>query len=270
MKTNAMSKLLILISILSLGLGACSQKDGFEAVSSKSCGTSCGDNGKQDIDDGNSDNGGGDSSNNDGGSNNNDLSGIYDNVNLKAKISGGLNDGDLAIDIDKENNALLLILPLSGVLIDINESTIPELRGVRIFPYTDSNGNMRLAVSVPFEHILHGVKTGDPKKLPNGDPLPAIPNGELPSFALNIGKSQNIQFNLYIGVDTVAVFMTSPINLGLPLSMTFPIKSSQQVAPVGYFALIAAKQVNGQKHKEGFYMATKLPAQISRFLDDYF
>jgi hypothetical protein len=44
------------------------------------------------------------------------------------------------------------------------------------------NGQARLALRVPLKYVLRGVKNLDPKKLPNGDPLPGVPSGEMPAL----------------------------------------------------------------------------------------
>lgn len=187
----------------------------------------------------------------------------YQKLQYKGTINGGSDDGTLVVDIDKTNNALLLILPLEiNSYIDSVNGTIPDLPDVTFMTYKDDKGASYLAVSVPLRYIRKGASFLNPARLPNGDPLPQIASGELPSVAITIPGGKNVQFNFYIGVNVVGLYLSSPFDPYIALH--FPIVRG--VDTIGYFHTIPAKTgYNG-----GFFITTQMPDSIAAIIDDHF
>lgn len=187
----------------------------------------------------------------------------YQKLQYKGTISGGSDDGTLVVDIDKTNNALLLILPLQvNPYIESAQGSIPDLPDVTFMTYKNDKGASYLAVSVPLRYVRKGASFLNPARLPNGDPLPQVASGELPSVAIAIPGKNNVKFNFYIGVNVVGVFLSSPFDPYVAIN--FPIRRG--VDTIGYFATVPAKSgFNG-----GFFMNTQMPDSIAAIIDDHF
>lgn len=187
----------------------------------------------------------------------------YQSLQYEGYISGGNDSGTLAVDIDKTNGALLLIMPLQlNSFIPSTEGEIPDLPGVKFMTYKNSKGSSFIAVSVPLRYVLKGASFLNPARLPNGDPLPQIAGGELPSIGLRIPGKNNVQFHLYIGLDTVCIYVSSPFDPYV--GMTFPIKHGLNT--IGFLSTVPAKGV----YDGGFFLSTHMPDEVARIIDDHF
>ncbi|MGE0632119.1 MAG: hypothetical protein AB7O96_06905 [Pseudobdellovibrionaceae bacterium] len=194
---------------------------------------------------------------------------VYKGLDMKANIKGGVYNNTMAVDLDKRNHALILYMPVgTNIFIGNVSATIPELPGASIKTTKLQNGSTVVAVSIPLKYIIKGIKFLDPARLPNGDPLPEIPAGELPGLAMKLGDKKDVNFYLYVGVGVVAVYVTSPFDPFI--EMTFPLSNRDQTKVVGYFATVAEKEKESVKHQGGFFLSTVMPDEISRALDDYF
>ncbi|WP_413290316.1 hypothetical protein [Bdellovibrio sp. HCB337] len=203
------------------------------------------------------------SSSTDGGNDNTPVPNEYQKLQYKGFVSGGNNDGSLVIDIDKTANALLIILPLQmNPYIDSAEGEIPDLPGVKFMTYKDDKGASFFAVSVPLRYVLKGASFLNPARLPNGDPLPQVASGELPSLALAVPGKNNVKFHFYIGVNVVGVYVSSPYDPYLPLH--FPIRRG--VETIGYFHTVPAKS----GFDGGFFLNTQMPDSVAAIIDDHF
>ncbi len=187
----------------------------------------------------------------------------YQMLQYKGLISGGNNDGTLVVDIDKANGAILLILPLQiNPYIDSVEGEIPDLPGVKFMTYKDDKGVSYFAVSVPLRYIRKGASFLNPARLPNGDALPQIASGELPSLAVAIPGKKNVKFNFYIGVNVVGVYVSSPYDPYIALH--FPIRKGLET--IGYFHTVPAKS----GFDGGFFLNTQMPDSVAAIIDDHF
>ncbi|MBK9323363.1 MAG: hypothetical protein IPM97_10540 [Bdellovibrionaceae bacterium] len=187
----------------------------------------------------------------------------YQSLQYEGYISGGNDSGTLAIDIDKDNGALIVIMPLQlNSFIDSAEGEIPDLPGVKFMTYKNSKGASFIAVSVPLRYVLKGASFLNPARLPNGDPLPQIAGGELPSIGLRIPGKNNVQFHFYIGLDTICIYVSSPFNPYI--GMTFPIKRG--LSTIGFLSSIPAKA----GYDGGFFLSTHMPDEVARIIDDHF
>lgn len=187
----------------------------------------------------------------------------YQKLQYKGFISGGNNDGSLAIDIDKTTNALLIILPLQlNPYIGSAEGEIPDLPGVKFMTYKDDKGASYFAVSVPLRYVLKGASFLNPARLPNGDALPQVASGELPSLAMAIPGKNKVKFHFYVGVNVVGVYISSPYDPYLALH--FPIRRG--VETIGYFHTVPAKS----GFDGGFFLNTQMPDSVAAIIDDHF
>ena len=190
---------------------------------------------------------------------------LYKDIDLEGKVNGGNYDQHMAIRLDKEKNAIVLMMPLGmNPFIGQLEGQIPELKGTQFTTVQDNQGQIYWAISIPLEHIVKGGKfTDNVSKLPNGDPLPAVAGGELPSIGIDIRNSSRVKGQLYLGKSVVGIFVSSQFNPYI--SLTQPIKNKAKTQIIGYFSTVPEK--NG--FDGGFFMTFIMPPKIAEFLDQH-
>lgn len=188
---------------------------------------------------------------------------ILDENDLQGTISKGLFKNHQAIRIDVANKEVVLSIPLPiPYLVSLPAKPIPELPGAYYQLGQSASGTYQIEVHIPFSYFLPNASGTYADKLPNGDPLPAIPGGELPRYGIKISESNRDIF-IYIGPSILAVYATTPeFNPYLPLQ--FPIKNANKTKIIGYLALVPEKR----SYDGGVYLASKLPDGFARFLDE--
>jgi len=243
-----MKKLITILMIASMSLVGCSGKTGFQSIDSALKGSSDDDNGGQ---------GGGDS----GGTTDADWS----KVDVDGYSQGLDSKGKLVVQIDKPNQALILILPMPSFLFlpFTNKVEIPDLEGAYFTSYETASGDRQLAVSVPLKHVIKGAEFGESQRLPNGDALPYIPAGELPGFSIQFPQQPKYQVHVFVGVNVVAAFVELP-DLGIPISGTAKVKNKDKTKEVGAIGYIAPKG----NFDGGVYLATQLPKDMAIMIDE--
>lgn len=190
----------------------------------------------------------------------------WDQVSLEGKADGGMHDGALLFFIDKANQALVIQLPLPVIMFPfLSNAVIPDMPDAKVTVITNPNGNKVLGVSVPLKYIVKGAEFVEPQRLPNGDPLPGVPAGELPGFAIQFPSNPDYQLHLYIGVNVAIVFVTLPnFNIPFYLLPEIPIYNKAKTKKVGTLKYIAPKGM----YDGGLYLAAQLPADLARVIDD--
>lgn len=173
--------------------------------------------------------------------------------------------GQLVIQIDKPNQALILILPIPAFafLPFVSKVTIPELPGAFFTSYKNSKGDKQLAISVPLQTVLKGAKFLPNQNLPNGDSLPFVPAGELPGFAIQFPQNPDYRIHLYIGVNVVAAFVELP-KIDLPISTVSRVKNKSKTQYIGAIGYIAPKG----SYDGGLYLAAQIPDKMAVVIDD--
>jgi hypothetical protein len=236
-----------LATIMAMSLTACSP--GFETAKSSCSGTatSCG-NGSL---------GGG------GGGNGGGQTG-WESVNVDGSINGGRFDRTKVVEIDKAAKMLVLRMPfIAGIQIGVQVPTpIPELPGATIGIEPNTDGSSSLVLRIPLEKVLRGVDFLPKGRLPNGDPLPAIPEGELPSLGLTFNNQRDIKGALYLSPTVVGLFINTKFDPFIRL--TLPIRDQARTRTFGYFTSIPAKP----GFDGGFFLSFALPDDLARAIDD--
>jgi hypothetical protein len=186
-------------------------------------------------------------------------------LEYSGSVSGGTADGAMAFQLDKANKVLVVSVPLAlaGLSLNLNMSH-PQYPDILIYSYVDNDFMTHLAVRIPLKYILRGVNFGNSQKLPNGLPLPYIVDGELPSTSFVIDSIKNAKLNLYIGSSSVAVYVSHPI-VPAYLGFTVPVKNQAKTKIVGAFSLVPKTGLADG----GFYVATRIPDEIAKTLNDY-
>jgi hypothetical protein len=171
----------------------------------------------------------------------------------------------LVIQIDKANQAILLLLPVPSFafLPLFPQSAIPNLPGAYFTSYQTASGASQLAISIPLKYILKGAQFGPDQKLPSGDPLPYIPAGELPGFAIQFPQHPDYQVHLYIGVNVAAAFVELP-DFGLPIGGIVKVKNKSKTKEVGAIGYVLPKG----NYAGGLYLAAQIPNDMAIMIDN--
>ncbi len=167
------------------------------------------------------------------------------------------------VRLDKENKMVLIQIPLLP-LPELGQMKvkypIDKISGAFLTVETSKEGRLTLVAHIPMGYFTRGLKQVAPGRLPNGDPLPAIPDGELPKVAIKL-PFDNTSVSMYFSPGVFAIFVGTSKDPRIDLQI--PIQDDRQVV-MGYFNLIPAKM----NFQGGFYLALKLPASVARIIDD--
>jgi hypothetical protein len=199
------------------------------------------------------------------GSGDNTAPGQIDAGQYETKVSGGSFDGLKVVSIDWKSRMITFRLPmLASPIFDgaSLEVPLPQIPGAFVGIETLQNGSA-LVVRMPLDRFLKGLKDADPSRLPNGDPLPGVPDGELPSLALDVsqlvGRSSNIKSTLYLAPTVIGVFVSTPFDPFIRL--TFPLRNESKRV-MGYFSTVPKKTT----FDGGFFLSFALPDDLAREL----
>jgi hypothetical protein len=244
-----------LLAVLVALTSACAP--GFEASTSNSCGAqaSC----INTPSGGDSGGGGGIGGGNPGGN-----TGKWDSISLDGSINGGRFDQAKVVEIDTTAKTLVLRLPfIAGIQIGAQlPLPIAEVPGATIGIEPGLDGSSSLVLRIPLEKVLRGVDVLPRNRLPNGDALPAIPEGELPSVGLSFTNSSSLRGALYLSPTVVGLFINTKFDPYIRL--TLPIRDEARTRTLGYFTSIPAKA----DHDGGFFLSIALPDDLARAIDD--
>lgn len=180
-------------------------------------------------------------------------------------ISGGTYDQQQVITIDKEKKELVIYLPMIQIpILDsfVSNSPIPQIPGAVIGSEKLPDGSSAVALRIPLSKLLNGVESLPASRLPNGDPLPAIPDGELPSIAVQLSKRGNAKASIYLAPSVVGIFVNTSFDPRFPI--TLPIRNQARTKTWGYFSTVPAKGT----YQGGFFLSFALPDDLARILDD--
>lgn len=241
-----MKMLISSLTLVSLSLVGCAK--GFQSLDSTALGTT---NGSQSTNS--------DTSN----PNPSPASPSWDKVDMDGIASGGAYSGQLVVFIDKQKQSILLVLPIPVLVPIFGSVEIPEAPGAYLTTYTDAKNNISMAVNVPLKYIIRGGQFTQNQRLPNGDPLPFVPAGELPGFGIQFPQMPAYQVYLYIGVNVAAAFVELP-DVGLPIGAIFPVKNKTKTKVVGAIGYVTPKN----NFDGGMYLAAQIPDDMARLIDD--
>ncbi len=182
---------------------------------------------------------------------------------IKGFIAGGTNDGQQVVWLDAAKGELVLSAPMpTGFRITLLETPIPSLPGARLSTAVNPDGTKTLNLVVPLKHVLRNVASIPAQMLPNGDPLPDMPGGELPSYGFSVTGANSLKAYIYVGSDAVGIFFET--NFDPKFSVGVDIRDQTQ-QKVGIFAVIAAKT----PYKPGVFLGVHLDARLARALDKF-
>lgn len=188
----------------------------------------------------------------------------YDKMDLNGYVGGGTYENEKVLGIDKANNALLLYLPLPGAFSNLYID-VPQVKGVQIKTVMDSQQKARVAVSIPLRLLVKDrVTTLPATKLPNGNNLPMMPSGELPSLGLGLNPNSDNKVYLYFGVNAVGMFIESSLFPAF-LGLTYPLKNAAATRTLGYFTIVPKSGA----YNGGLFLSFILPNDLAKIIDDH-
>lgn len=188
----------------------------------------------------------------------------WESVSMDGSINGGRFDRTQVVSIDRATKTLVIRLPfIPGVQVGV-EAPLPirEIPGATIGLELSPDGSSHLVLRLPLEHVLRGVDFLPKGRLPNGDPLPAIPEGELPSLGLSFNRNPDLRGALYLSPTVVGLFINTKFDPYIRL--TLPIRDQARTKTYGYFTSIPAKG----GFDGGFFISVALPPELARAIDD--
>lgn len=197
-----------------------------------------------------------------------------DQVDLKSRVDDSSNklgmNGALTFDFDKTNGQFIIMVPMPSGVVFTPTGTFTKYPDITFGPIFDATtGKVKVAVRIPVKYILKGVSTIPAAKLPNGDPLPAMPagQGELPSLGLTFPQD-GTQVSIYIGVNALGLYVTLPQSAALPLpvNITVPVKNKDKSKTYGFLTYVNAKS----GFPPGLFISSAVPKDVARVLEDYF
>lgn len=169
------------------------------------------------------------------------------------------------IGVDKGEKAIVLTIPFADNVFPEMEVEITKLPGAKVVSRLNSENKTELQFHVPIKYLLKGADFGNPQRLPNGDPLPSIPGGELPGFELNF-PVKDVVIHVYLGAEVLGIYVEVPFDPYVKL--TFPIKTSKedgsQERTLGYLTSVPVKK----PYRGGFFLSLLLPPDLARALDE--
>jgi hypothetical protein len=185
------------------------------------------------------------------------------------KVSGAVKEGKYEdrklVYLDTANQMLVVQLPtlaLPAMVGNLGQTiSVPQLPGTSLNLEVSSDGNLTLVARIPLAQVMQGASFIPAQRLPNGDPLPAIPDGELPGLAVDLNSQGSVKGYLYLGKGTVGAFVTTPFNP--TVAMQLPIYQGNG-STLGYLTTVPDKNSS----PGGIFMSVKLPADVARIIDD--
>lgn len=191
-------------------------------------------------------------------------SGSSREIAMDGSINGGRFDRTKVVEIDLPGKMLVIRMPfIAGLALGAQAmAPIRDLPGASIGLETNADGTSALVLRLPLEHALRGVSSLPKGRLPNGDALPAVPDGELPTLGLSVERSGTLRGALYVGPTVVGLFITTKFDPFIRL--TLPIRNQARTETYGYFSTIPAKG----NFDGGFFLSIALPPDLARAIDD--
>ena len=200
----------------------------------------------------------------------NQNSSVWSSVSTAGYVQGGPWSNAQVLTINPTTETITLQVPFPAAPVGGVGVSIPvtEIPGATVSISEDTTGQWYFEFTMPLSYLVKGIAYQNPTTLPNGQPLPAIPAGELPSIAAHVtvgGSSTN--FYVYGSVKYFAIFFPTP-NFNPYVSLQFPIMNSANTEILGYFDTLADS--TSTSNDAGLYLALVFPQDLQLLLDDLF
>jgi hypothetical protein len=180
----------------------------------------------------------------------------------KALADGGNYNGKLMIRVDSKREALILTLPLpptfTVVLPNSSQAVSNDLPGVSVeTAFIGEQENW--SVVIPLKYVLGNVGFNSVLALPNGNPLPFLPAGEINGFSLSFPQQPDFRVHVYLAVNAAAAFIETP-NWKTDWGVGVYVKNQSKTRVMGYFSIVPNKGT----YSSGVYLASRLPTELAQ------
>lgn len=189
---------------------------------------------------------------------------------MTGKVDGGTYDGKLTIFVDQPGQALVFRLPIpTGLLLPLfAEFPIASLPGASVTHSLDAAGERQLLVKMPFKYIIHDASLPVYNRLPNGSPLPYMPEAEKAhGFAIELPQRPDYRLSLYFSASAAAAYIEIPELPEIPYApsyMGFPIRNETKTQIMGFLGIYGRKGTNSA----GVFVASKVPDSVAILIDE--
>lgn len=190
---------------------------------------------------------------------------------MYGKVGSGLFSGRLAVQIDRQRQSLVILLPFTvGTNFPFSSFYVPQLTGVSLETQWNADGSTTVGVVVPLHYIRKGLSFGDYSRLPNGEPLPGMPVGESKGFAIDLPQTNvNYRLHFYVAVNAVAAYIETtgfkyPPELQFLPTTVFPVKDKTNGRTMGYLGLVPPRG----SFPPGVFVSTRIPNELAVIIDD--
>lgn len=189
---------------------------------------------------------------------------------LAGKVDSGNYEGKLTVYVDQPGQALILRLPTSTALLLplFGEFPIASLPGATLTHNLDAAGDRQLLLKMPFKYIVRDGNLAVYNRLPNGNPLPYMPEAEgAHGFAIDLPQQKNYKLHLYFTASAVGAFIEIPEIPEMPYAPYYlgaPIKNESKTQVLGFLAIYGRKGTNSA----GVFVASKVPDSVAILIDE--
>jgi hypothetical protein len=131
------------------------------------------------------------------------------------------------VTLDKTNMNLVITLPLpTGSILGGASASVP-LNGLQgaTFGFDSITGGTGLVLTIPLSAVVHGANFVQSGVLPNGEPLPGVPDGEMPELAVQLTSGVNA--TIYMSPNIVGVYV--PTSFNPYINLTLPIRHALKI-----------------------------------------
>lgn len=254
----------LLLAVLSLTILSSCAKKGFEANNFSSV------VGNPDGNNGNSGNG-----QNPPPGSHEELAQQISNLDMRSYVTTGsyastdpLTDPNPVTDLDKKEGQLIIRIPL-GLASLFSVGTVGAHQKYKDIVFSvegDLKTGFRLLVKIPLKYVLRlgQIENAALSRLPNGDPIPHIPTGELPMLNITVNPKKKEKIYLYLSKEYVGLLFESQFDPGI--NFEYALKDRNELRSVGFFNLMQAKN----NAPAALMVSFPIPAKVSTLLDQYF
>lgn len=177
--------------------------------------------------------------------------------------------GLLIVDLNKGGDGLMIVRIPLGItpIFTLGAGVHQKYKDITFTIAGSISSGFSLLVAIPLKYILHLAKfeNAAPGRLPNGDPLPDVPSGELPMLSISVNPSKKEKIYLYLSKEYLGVLFESKFDPGVDM-MGIQLKDKNDLRTVGYIHVMKAKN----NAPAAFMLSMQFPPKVAALLDDYF
>ena len=183
----------------------------------------------------------------------------WNEVDAGGKVEGNGEFGQhQVLQLDPVHRAIVVSLPVRhNDLFQPFQAPIEELPGASFEFVQLTERKWAMQFTIPAYYVLKKVGFGM-AGLPNGEALPYVPGGVLPSLGFSLGSS-GLDLFTYFGLGRVAMYLEVPIPL-------FRFKwnvLNKQDERFGEFHTFPQSEVDGVEYPGGVYLVLRLPSKLA-------